>query len=75
MRDLVITLTEDAESLVSTSDVRNMLKALNAKPYVDEVVVDIDRLCLLLDKARKAEAECNRIVEQWERVAMRLKLD
>jgi len=66
MKNLTITLTEEVANIVDVSEIKNMLKAVDAKIYMEELHVDMARFTLLLQKARAVEATKNRVVQTWE---------
>ena len=75
MKDLTINLKEGTQQLVTTSDVKHMMKAADIRVYVTEMDLTVERLRELLRRAREAEAEKNRKVELWESIANRMYID
>jgi len=73
MQNLTITLSQELNGIVTEHDVRNMLKAVNADFYVEEIYIDEARLKLLMERARAVEANRNRFVEAWEIAFTKLK--
>jgi hypothetical protein len=68
-----ILLDEKVKSIVTESDVLNMLKAVGVKYYVDELFIDIARLRLLTSRAVEIERKRNRSVALWNQVSELLK--
>ena len=68
-----IVLDEGVKSIVTESEVLNMLKAVGLKYYVDELFIDEARLRLLTTKAIEVERARNREVQSWNELSTSLK--
>ena len=66
MKNLSITLSPEVSTITDASEIKNMLKAVGANIYMDELHMDIARFTLLVAKARAIEASKNRVVQTWE---------